>query len=134
MPHTFRNAEYADMMYVYGFCDGSATAAVEEYSRQFPMDRILDCRVFYMVFNTLRECSTLPSAHVSSERACKRNMGNRKTFLMWYSVVLQLSLEEFQHLSVFHEHMYGKNCMKTTCSHFTHSLCKIYTQGIVSCI
>jgi len=32
MPHIFTNAEYADMMYVYGFCDGSATAAaVEEY-------------------------------------------------------------------------------------------------------
>jgi len=30
MPHNFKNAEYADMMYVYGFCDGSATAAVEE--------------------------------------------------------------------------------------------------------
>jgi len=29
MPHIFTNAEYADMVYVYGFCDGSATAAVE---------------------------------------------------------------------------------------------------------
>ena len=24
MPHIFTNAEYADMMYVYGFCNGSA--------------------------------------------------------------------------------------------------------------
>jgi len=31
MSNIFTNAEYADMMYVYGFCDGSATAAVEEY-------------------------------------------------------------------------------------------------------
>lgn len=31
MPHIFTNAEYADMLYVYGFCDGSATAAVEQY-------------------------------------------------------------------------------------------------------
>ena len=29
MPHIFTNAEYADMMYVYGFCNGSATAADE---------------------------------------------------------------------------------------------------------
>jgi hypothetical protein len=36
MPHIFTNAEYADMLYVYGFCDGSATAAVEEYRRWFP--------------------------------------------------------------------------------------------------
>jgi hypothetical protein len=24
MPFTFSNAEYADMVYVYGFCDGTA--------------------------------------------------------------------------------------------------------------
>ena len=42
MPHIFTNAEYVDMMYVYGFCDGSATVAVEEYRRRFPMRRIPD--------------------------------------------------------------------------------------------
>jgi len=31
MPHIFTNVEYGDMMYIYGFCDGSATADVEEY-------------------------------------------------------------------------------------------------------
>jgi len=74
MPHIFTNAEYADMLYVYGFCDGRATAAVEEYRRRFPMRRIPDRRVFSKVFNTLRECGTLPSAHISSERGRKRNM------------------------------------------------------------
>jgi len=73
MPHIFTNAEYADMMYVYGFCDGSATAAVEEYRRRFPTRRILEPIVLYKAFNTLRECGTLPSAHVSSERARKQN-------------------------------------------------------------
>jgi hypothetical protein len=29
MPHIFTNAEYADMLYVFGFCDGSATAEVD---------------------------------------------------------------------------------------------------------
>ena len=47
MPRILTNAEYADMLYVYGFCDGSATAAVEEYCRQFPMRRIPDRRVFF---------------------------------------------------------------------------------------
>ena len=42
MPHIFTNAEYADMMYVYGLCDGSATAAVEEYRRRFLMHKIRD--------------------------------------------------------------------------------------------
>jgi len=74
MSHIFTNAEYADIMYVYGFCDGSATAAVEKYRRRFPTRRITDRRVFYKVFNTLRECGTLPSAHVSSERARKQNI------------------------------------------------------------
>ena len=74
MPHNFTNAEYADVMYAYGFSDGSATAAVEEHRRRFPTRRIPDRRVFYKVFNTLRECGTLPSGHVSSERARKQNM------------------------------------------------------------
>ena len=74
MPHLFTNAEYADMPYVYGFCDGSATATVEEYRRRFPMRRIPDRRVFSKVFNTLRECGTLSSAHVSSENVRKQNM------------------------------------------------------------
>jgi len=81
MPHIFTNAKYAEMMYVYGFCDGSATAAVEEYRRRFPMRRIPDRTVFYKVFNTLHECGTLPSAYVSSERACKQNMEEQENIL-----------------------------------------------------
>jgi hypothetical protein len=68
MPHIFTNAEHADMSYVYGFCDGSTTAAdAEEYRQRFPMHRIPDHRVFSKMFNTLRERGMLPSAHVSSE-------------------------------------------------------------------
>jgi hypothetical protein len=29
LPHIFTNAEYADMRYVNGFCDGNATADVD---------------------------------------------------------------------------------------------------------
>jgi hypothetical protein len=66
MLYIFTNAKYVDILYVYGFCDGSATAAVEEYYQQFPIRIILNCRVFSKVFNTLRERGTLPNAHVSS--------------------------------------------------------------------
>ena len=52
---------------------------------------------------------------------------NRKTYLIWYSVALQLAREDFQHVSMFHEHFNGELSMKTACTHFTHSLCKIYT-------
>ena len=88
MPHIFTDAEYADMLYAYGFCDGSATAAVEEYRRWFPMRRIPDRRVFSKVFNTLRECGTLPSAHVLTEGLVNKTWRNRKTFLIWYSLSL----------------------------------------------
>jgi hypothetical protein len=55
------------MVYVYGFCDGSAAAADVEYRQRFQNSRISDRRVFTRIFNTLREAGTLPSAHVSSE-------------------------------------------------------------------
>ena len=125
MPHIFTNAEYADMPYVYGFCDGSATAAVEEQRRRFLMRRIPDLRVFSKVFNTLRECGTL-MFHLKVY--VNKTWRNRRTFLIWYSVALLL---DFQHVTVFHEHVYGEHCMKTACTHFTYSLCKIYTQGTV---
>jgi hypothetical protein len=31
MLHIFTAAEYADMLHVYGFCDGSAIIVAEEY-------------------------------------------------------------------------------------------------------
>jgi len=81
MPHIFTNADYAGMMYVYGFCDSSTTAAVEEYRRRFPMRRIPDSRMIYKVFNRLRECGTLPIVHVSSEQARKLNMEEQENIL-----------------------------------------------------
>jgi hypothetical protein len=81
MPHIFTNVHYADMLYVYGVCSGSATAAVEEYRRRFPMRRIPDGRMFSKVCNTLRECGTLPSAHVSSERAREDNVEEQENIL-----------------------------------------------------
>ena len=64
MPHIFTNAEYADMLFVYGFCDDSTAAAFEEYRQRFPMRRFPDRREFSLVFNACRECGTLPSAHM----------------------------------------------------------------------
>jgi hypothetical protein len=36
MPFTFSFAEYADMTYVYGFCDGNSVYAEAEYQKRFP--------------------------------------------------------------------------------------------------
>jgi len=68
MPHTFTHEEYADMVYVYGYCNDSANAAVDKYRRRYPLRRTPNRAVFTSVFRALRECGTLPSVHVSSER------------------------------------------------------------------
>jgi hypothetical protein len=72
--------QHADMLYVYGFCDGSATATVEEYRRRFPILIIPDRRVFSKLFSTFREDGTLPSAHISSERA-RQHMEEQENIL-----------------------------------------------------
>jgi len=53
MPFTFSVAEDADMIYVYGFCDGNSVQALAEYQR-FPNRRIPTRRVFTGVYQTLR--------------------------------------------------------------------------------
>ena len=53
---------------------------------------------------------------------------NRKTVLKRYSVAPLLAGADL-HVSVFHEHVYGEHCMKTACTHFTHTVCKVYNQG-----
>ena len=52
----FSNEEYADIIYVYGFCDGNALAACREYERRFPNRRQPSRRVFSNSFQRLREC------------------------------------------------------------------------------
>ena len=35
LPFTFSAAEYADMIYVYGFCDGNSAYDIAEYKQLF---------------------------------------------------------------------------------------------------
>lgn len=46
MPFRFTNQEYADMHYVYGFCDGNSVAATREYRLRFPNRRQPQHNVF----------------------------------------------------------------------------------------
>jgi hypothetical protein len=69
------------MLYIFGFCNGSTIAAVEEYYWRFPMHRILDCRLFSKVSNTFCECGTLPSVRVSSERARQQHVEEQENIL-----------------------------------------------------
>jgi hypothetical protein len=91
IPFTFSNAEYADVVYVYGFCDGSAVATVTEYHRRFPNCRILDLRVFLPAFST--HCMRVVHFLVLTFHLNVKvnNMWLKwKTFFSWYSKVLLL--------------------------------------------
>ena len=78
MPRTFTHEEYADMVYMYGYCNGNANAAVDEYRRRYPLRRTPNRAVFANVFCALRECGTLPSVHVSSNADRYKQLRNRK--------------------------------------------------------
>ena len=68
MPFTFSDAEYADMVYVYGFCDGNSIQAVAENQQRFPNRRIPTRTVFTGVYQTLRDTGTLPGVRIAAER------------------------------------------------------------------
>jgi hypothetical protein len=55
MPSVFSHVEYCDMHFVDGFCDGNASAAVDEYRRRYPERRIPSRGVFTRVHQTLRD-------------------------------------------------------------------------------
>ena len=68
MPFIFSVAEYADTIYVCGFCDGNSVNAVAEFQQRFPNRRIPTRRVFTQVYQTLRDTGTLPSVRIAAER------------------------------------------------------------------
>jgi len=69
------------MHFVYGFCNGNAHAAVEEYQRCFPDRRILSRGVFTCINQTLRDTGCLPSVAVWSERKVVRTINTRENIL-----------------------------------------------------
>ena len=85
MPFLFSHVEYCDMHYVYGYCDGNASAAVNEYRRRYPERRIPSKRVFTRVEQALRDNGCLPSFALRSEREMERTINTRenKTFWTW---------------------------------------------------
>jgi hypothetical protein len=66
------------MHFVYGFCDGNALAAVEQYRRRFPDQRTPSRRVFIRIHQTLRDTGCLPNAAVRSEREVVGTINTRE--------------------------------------------------------
>ena len=69
MPATFSNEEYADILFVYGFCNGNASAAAREYRRRYPNRRCPDTRVFYSVYQHIRDTGSVPGVNATADRA-----------------------------------------------------------------
>ena len=67
MPFTFSFEEYADIIYVYGFCGGNSVLAVAEYQQWFPNRRIPNRRVFTGVYQALRDTGRLPGVRIAAE-------------------------------------------------------------------
>ena len=81
MPFVFSHVEYCDMHFVYGFCSGSARAAVEEYRRCYPKRRIPSRGVFTRVQQTMRDNGCLTNVAVQSERETVRTINTRENIL-----------------------------------------------------
>jgi hypothetical protein len=55
----FKQARYADMHFVYGFCDGNSLAVVREYQNRYPDRKQPYRRVLERVHRNLTETGTL---------------------------------------------------------------------------
>lgn len=55
MPSLFTKEEYADIHFIYGYCDGNAEEASREYERRFPNRRHPDLQVFVNTHRRFRE-------------------------------------------------------------------------------
>ena len=81
MPFVFSHVEYCDMHFVYGFCDGNARAAVDEYQRCFPDRKIPSRGVFCCIHKTMCETGCLPSVVVQSEKEVVPMINTRQNIL-----------------------------------------------------
>ena len=81
MPFLFSHVEYCDMHFVYGFCNGNARAAVEEYQRRFPDQRIPSRGVFTHIHQTMRDTGCLPGVAMQSEREVVRTINKQENIL-----------------------------------------------------
>ena len=81
MHFLFTHVEYCDMHYVYGYCDGNASDAVNEYRRRYPESRIPSKRVFTRVELSLRDNGCLPSFALHSEREIVRTINAQENIL-----------------------------------------------------
>ena len=91
MPFVFSHAEYCDMHFVCGFCDGNAGAAFDGYRKRFPDRKIPSGGVFSRIRQTMREAGCLPSVAVQSEREVVSMINTREDILEMFQRSPRLS-------------------------------------------
>lgn len=79
MPYNFTNEEYADIIYVYGLCDGNGRQAAEEYHIRFPNRRTPNHQTFSTVYRYAREHGRFPSSKV--ERNIVQNVEEQENII-----------------------------------------------------
>ena len=89
MPFVFSHVEYCDMHFVYGFCDGNARAAIEEYQWCFPDRRNPSRSVFMRIHQTLRGVIlVLFQVFLCSLKGrWYERLTHERTFLRWFREV-----------------------------------------------
>ena len=76
-----------DMHYVYGYCDGNASAAVNEYRRRYSERRIPSKRIFTRVEQALRDNGCLPDTGLAIVRKLVLNGFVEEKGLEWKNCV-----------------------------------------------
>ena len=84
MPFTYLVAEYAHLIYVYGFCDGNSVHAVAEYQRGLTNRNIQIRRVFTRDYQKLRDTGTLPDFRIAAERDVNEGSDGTEQFTCEY--------------------------------------------------
>jgi len=100
IPFTFSFEEYADMIYVYGFCDGNSVLAVAEYQQRFPNRRIPNRRVFTGVYQAFQDTGRLPGVRIAA-RVVLMKASMKKALFVWYTAVHVRVREELQDVFMF---------------------------------
>lgn len=72
----FTAQEVADIVYVYGFCNGNGLAAVREYHRRFPNRRTPNHQVFASTFRRLSELGISKAERAGAPR--RQNVADRE--------------------------------------------------------
>ena len=115
MPFVYSHVEYCDMHFVYGFCDGNARAAVEEYQRRFP-DRSIPS-LYFREFT--RHCVILVLFRVflcSLKGRWYERLTHERTFFRWFREVRVCPLVERPLASAYHVCRCGELYMRKICT------------------